>query len=145
MRLLTAILAFCLSASGADYCSLIVKVTDPHGNEPEVAVSVRERDGRFTRQDNAQGGVGFCNLGITPVEVTVGSPACNQTIVRNVPVDWAEERKITILYDPSPCMVDRPPVAACAFLFRFVDTQGEPLSGARFEVEKPYEQAWNGM
>jgi len=142
MRLLTIILAFCFSASAADYCSLAVKVIDPQGREPETLVSVRERDGRVTQHENARGGVGFCNLGITPVEVTVGPPSCNQAIVRNVPVDWAEERKITILYDPAPCMVDTPPVAACEFLLRFVAAGGEPISGVRFELEKPYEQAW---
>jgi hypothetical protein len=129
---------------GADYCSLAVNVIDPSGREVNTRISVREQDGNVTEHENVQGGAKFCNLGITPVTVTVGSPSCNQTIVRNVPVSWGTERRVTVLYDRSPCMIDEPPVAACQFLLRFVDAAGEPMIGVRFEMQKPEKQSLKG-
>ena len=78
------------------------------------------------------------DLGISPVTVTIGDPACNQVIVRNVPVGWAKTRTLRVIYDREPCMIDLPPVAACRILFRFMDSQHNWVKGVSLKVESPY-------
>jgi hypothetical protein len=103
-----------------DFCSMVVKVKDPDGNYPVVDVKVEEHDGRITVRANEAGGVRFCNLGITPVTISVGHPACNQVVVHNVGLIWGQTSHVAIIYDRAPCLMDPPPVAACQFLLRFV-------------------------
>ncbi len=132
------------SLRAQDYCSLIVKVVDPTGREVEARVSVVEQDGHTTERDNRPGGVKFCGLGIKPVSVVVGHPACNQVTVRNVSLDWNETTTVHIIYDRQPCLIDRPPVAACEFLFRVVDSKDTPLGSASLKMIKPFDQVYRG-
>lgn len=128
----------------ADYCSLVVKVIDRQGRDTEAWVTVEERDGRRLREENAPGGVRFCDLGILPVTVMVGDPACNQVIVRNVPLEWQETRELRILYEREPCLVDRAPVAACGILYRFADPGGNWIRGVSVTVESPRPEKLEG-
>jgi len=123
-----------------DHCSLVVKAVDSEGREVEADVVVTERDGRRIERENRPGGVKFCDLGITPITVTVGSPECNQVVVRNVPLRWGETRIVSVIYDDRPCLVDPPPVAACQFLFRFIDTQHNFVKGVSLKTQTPYEE-----
>ena len=134
------LLLFSTSLFAEDFCSLVVKVRDPQGAEVEASVVVEERDGRKIEKENTPGGVKFCDLGITPVTVTVGSPSCNQVIVRNVPLDWGETSLVSVVYDDRPCLVDAPPVAACKFLFRFIDAQHNSINGVVLRTHTPYEE-----
>jgi hypothetical protein len=115
-----------------------VKVVDPHGKEVEASVTVEEHDGRKIERENRPGGVRFCDLGITPVTVTVGHPACNQVVVRNVGLMWGKTSNISVIYDRKPCLIDTPPVAACQFLLRFVNLERRPINGVSLEIQKPY-------
>ena len=127
------------SAWAADYCSLMVKVQDPRGNGVDARVSVEEHDGRRIEKESKVGEVRFCDLGITPVTISVGHPACNQVVVRNVPLRWGEITTVSVVYDREPCLIDTPPVAACQFLFRFVDRQHNSIGGATLKVQTPRE------
>src|SRR5947209_3380614 len=72
-------------------CSLAVRVLTPDGQRPEAPVSVKEENGHIHVDEQEDGDVHFCALGILPVTVTVGSDGlCNQVVVRNVPVTWDE-------------------------------------------------------
>ena len=118
---------------GADYCSLTVQVISPAGERPEAPVSVREKDGRTIDKIQEAEDVRFCELGILPVTVTVGGDgACNQVVVREVPVQWNASYKLTITYDPEPCLKDlvRPSVPTCRVLFRVADSNGNWIPGA---------------
>jgi hypothetical protein len=127
-----------------DYCSLTVRVTDPAGREVEARVSVEERNGRSLEHDNKAGGIRFCDLGITPVTVTVGDPNCDQVIVKDVPLQWGRTSEVSVIYDRKPCLIDSPPVAACQFLLRFVDSRRKPAGGVSLKIATPYEGTENG-
>lgn len=100
---------------------------------PEAPVTVEEQNGRIVTMENTRGGVRFCDLGLLPVTITVGSPTCNQVSVRAVPLEWRETKTVKIIYDRGPCLRDLPPVAACQILFRFVDEQGKWIAGVMFD------------
>jgi hypothetical protein len=88
--------------------------------------------------------VKFCDLGIVPVTVMVGDPACNQVIVRNVPLEWQQTRELRILYEREPCLIDRPPVAACSILYRFADPGGKWIRGISVQVDRPRPEKLRG-
>jgi hypothetical protein len=123
------------------YCSLSVTLVDPQGNSVDAKVSVQERDGRTIEKMATLGSVQFCDLGITPVSITVGDSGCNQAILRNVGVRWGITTKVRIIYDQASCNVDGPPVAACQMLFRFADPAGHWLSGVVLRMRSPYDQS----
>jgi hypothetical protein len=100
-------------------------------------ISIQEGDGRMETKETEGLDLEFCDLGITPVTITVGHPACNQAIVRNVGVNWNQTTRTTIIYDRQPCLQDAPPVAACQMLFRFQDSQQHWLDKASLDVESP--------
>ena len=69
-------------AVAADYCSLAVRVISPDQRRPvEVLVSGSEKSGRVIEKETTSEDVKFCDLGITPVTVTVGGDTCNQVVV----------------------------------------------------------------
>jgi hypothetical protein len=116
------------------YCSLVVKVVDPNDREvPEAQVTLEERSGRVVNAENQRGGVRFCDLGLQPVTITVGSPQCNQVCVREVPLEWGRTKIVKVVYDREPCLRDFPPVAACTILFRFSNESGKWISGVIFD------------
>jgi len=122
------------SAEAQSYCSLVVKVVDPEGREvPEALMTLEEQNGRVVDAENQRGGVRFCDLGLQPVTITVGSPNCNQVSVRSVSLEWGRTRTVKVIYDWKPCLRDLPPVAACHILFRFSDEQGKWIPGVVFD------------
>ncbi len=123
--------------AAAGYCSLAIKVSDPAGKEVEARVIVQERDGRRVEQESQSGGARFCDLGITPVTITVGAPQCNQVIVRNVGLEWGKTANVSVICDRRPCLSDAPPVAACQFLLRFVDAGHKPVAGVSVRRQDP--------
>jgi hypothetical protein len=125
-------------AVAADYCSLAVRVLSPDQRRPvEVLVSVREKGGRVIEKETTSEDVKFCDLGITPVTVTVGGDTCNQVLVRDVPLTWGAQYVLTITYDPEPCMPERPPapVPVCQVLFRISDSKGKWLERASIRFQ----------
>ena len=91
--------------SAQDRCSLVIRVLAPDGLRPEVTITVRERNGRTEQKDQEDKDVRFCDLGILPVEVKVGSDGmCNAVTVRNVPVSLDDTFLLNVTYDPVPCM-----------------------------------------
>jgi hypothetical protein len=140
MRLIMLLLCLLLllsTAQGRDYCSLVVKVVDPEGRRVGARVSVTEGDGRVETKETEGSDLSFCDLGILPVTVTVGHPACNQSIVRNVGLSWGQTTKTTVMYDVQPCLHDLPPVAACKMLLRFRDSHQSWLTGVALELNAP--------
>ena len=122
-----------ITATAQDRCSLIVKVVDPSEHEVEARITVKEQNGRLLRAENEPGGAKFCDLGILPVTVSVGSAACNQVTVQSVPLEWGHTRTTKVVYDRGPCLQDLPPLALCHILFRFSDEEGKWLSGVSFD------------
>ncbi len=113
--------------SAQDRCSLVIRVLAPDGLRPEVTITVRERNGRTEQKDQEDKDVRFCDLGILPVEVKVGSDGmCNAVTVRNVPVSLDDTFLLNVTYDPVPCMEKPapPPVPICQVLFRVSDSDG---------------------
>jgi hypothetical protein len=123
----------------SDHCSLVVKVSDPQGKGVDAPVTVVERSGRVTKLKSSVDGARFCDLGISPVDVFVGDPACNQSAVRTVPLEWDVTSVVAIIYDRSPCVGERPPVPACEFLIRFVDGSHNGVSEVSVRTQSPYE------
>jgi hypothetical protein len=122
-----------------DYCSLIVRVLTPQGLRPEVPISVREHDGRIEQREQGKEDARFCNLGILPVTVTVGSGSmCNQVEVRDVPVAWKRTYVLHVTYDPEACR-ERvpPPEPTCEILFRVRGSTGAPVSEAIVSLTSP--------
>jgi hypothetical protein len=132
---------FVFAATGlraAGYCSLTVKVESPSGKAVDVRVVIEEENGWKTEGMTKLGVAEFCGLGIRPVSVTVGPAGCSQVVVRKVPIDWNQPRRISVLYDQGSCNVDTPPVAACALLLRFIDSNRVPINTATLSELKPF-------
>lgn len=122
----------------ADYCSLRVRVLSPDQKRLlEVPVSVRERTGRVTRLDTTSDDLGFCDLGIVPVTVTVGLHSCNQVVVNDVPLLFGEDYLLTVMYDPEPCEPELPPapIPVCEVLLRVAGVEGRWINGASVEFQ----------
>jgi hypothetical protein len=93
------------SAFAADYCSLVVRVLSPDGKHEEAIVAVEEKNGRRIERDPTAEDVRFCDLGVEPVAVKVGSDGtCNQVVVREVPLAWREQYLLMVTYDTRPCL-----------------------------------------
>jgi hypothetical protein len=137
--------ALSLSAAPKGACSLTVRVLSPDGRRPEVPISVKEESGRVQEKDQENDDVQFCDLGILPVMVTVGSDGlCNQVTVHDVPVAWDEPYLLTVTYDPEVCSRQHappPPVPLCRILFRFSDSTGRRIPDAFVKFSSPTSDA----
>lgn len=123
-------LVCCSLLSANTYCSLLVNVVDGRNKEvSEALITVPDTHGQVSTYECRRGGLRLCDLGIEPVTVAAGSSECNQTTVKNVPLDWGETRIVKIIYDRRPCLLDLPPVAACRLLLRFRDVSGRWVKG----------------
>ena len=128
------------AVSAADYCSLAVRVLSADGKREEAIVSVKEKDGRITELGPTFSDVSFCDLGIEPVTVKVGSDGtCNQVVVNGVPLTWGKQYLLAVTYDSGPCLVDRPPapVPTCQELLRVSDTAGKWIGKAEVQFSEP--------
>jgi hypothetical protein len=126
----------------AAYCSLIVTVHNAAGEGVSVRIAVEETNGWRVAESASQGSAKLCGLGIKPVTVIVGDAACNQVTVRNVPLQWNTTQTLPVTYDETPCRSDTPPVAACAFVLRFIDTSHQPIGTLSFATTKPFPQTY---
>jgi hypothetical protein len=121
-----------VSLAAEEYCSLNVKVIDASGREvlPGERIAVEERTGRNIERKYVQGGVRFCDLGITPVTLTVGLPGCNQVVVRDVPLTFGEMVTSLVVADSEACSKAYPhaPIFGCSFLFRILGPSGNAVA-----------------
>jgi hypothetical protein len=130
-----SLLVLCLgqSAQAAGYCSLVVRVLSPERQRPlETPVSVLEAT-RTIEKETTGGDLEFCDLGLLPVTVVVGTDSCRQVVVKDIPLAWQEQQILTITYDRSPCLRDLPPppVAVCQVMLRVSDQNKQWLRGAQ--------------
>lgn len=136
-------LAFATSPTSAqDVCSLTVRVLSPDGRRVAAPVTVEEKTGRAEEKDQEGRDVQFCDLGILPVTVTVGSDTmCNQVTVHEVPVTWREPYTLTVTYDPHACLrveLIPQPMQVCPMLVRVADSSsGKWVAGATVSVSAP--------
>jgi hypothetical protein len=125
-------------AHAQNACSLHVRVLTPDGRRPGAPVEVIDGSGRTQEREQEGSDVKFCDLGIMPVTVKVGSSGlCNNITVRDVPVAWNQTYLLTVTYDPLACAIwhrPPPPVPACEFLLRIADSDGRWISGASVTI-----------
>jgi hypothetical protein len=121
-----------------EYCSLTVKVQDSKGVPVDVRVHAIKPDGGVLDELTSEGGtVRFCDLGIAPVTVSIGSEDCKLLTMKNVPLRWQIEKTLVITYEP--CHYEGPdamPSSGCRVLIRAVDQDGVVLPGARVVVNR---------
>jgi hypothetical protein len=124
-------------AFGAEsYCALSVEVTAPDGRRPVVLVSAVEQSGRTITRIQRSQDVQFCDLGLLPVTVKVGTDgSCNQVVINEVPLVWREPYHLKVTYDPCPEQSRRLPTPECDFLFRVTDMTGKWIPGAAVQIE----------
>jgi hypothetical protein len=137
------ILLVAYSAAGASpgTCSLAVGVHLPDGRRLEVPISVVEENGRVEDkwQEPGEGDVMFCDLGILPVTVIVGSSGrCHQTTIRKVRLFWEETYRLVVTYDPLACP-ETVRLPNCRVLFRVQDPLGNWIPGAHVSISSPVE------
>jgi hypothetical protein len=112
-------------------------VLSPTGTRPVVPVVVQEQNGREQEKYQEAGDVRFCDLGILPVTVKVGSDTlCNQVVVQNVPVAWRQPYLLLVTYDDASCgRLEYTPMSnpTCPVLFRVSDLAGNWVAGAKIE------------
>jgi hypothetical protein len=125
-----------ITAPAQDFCSLTVRVANPDGYKPTgVPVILVESNGRVEPGTTKNGEVKFCDLGLSPVTVTVGgSDRCGELAVRNVAVNWGTERVLKVIYDHAYCNGDEIQNAGCLDLLRFVDELARPVAGVHLEA-----------
>ena len=122
------------------FCSLIVKLVDESGALTGGPVTVEERSGRRLEVKDSEprrDGVKFCDLGILPVNVTVGHPGCNQVVVRDVRLTWGLVKNLVVTYDKWSCSLGDVLPPTCRFLFRFVDPANNPIASVSFKMMSP--------
>jgi hypothetical protein len=130
----TILLLLPAETAAQDYCSLIVKLVDAN-NRQDLSIktiTLTESGGRTLKAENRGGEVRFCDLGILPVTITVGSPYCHEVNIRNVPLQFGETRTIKILSDNALCSNgsrESVPLPGCRILLRFRDEQSNWISG----------------
>jgi hypothetical protein len=116
-----------------DGCSLVVRAVLPDGRRVEAPISVEEMNGRTEAAYQKDADVRFCDLGILPIIVKVGSDClCNRVTVHNVPTDPKDTYLLQVTYDPLACG-ERPapaPIPVCVVLFRVAD----PAKNAKREL-----------
>lgn len=123
--------------SAQDTCSLAVRVLSPDGHRFEVPVTVREKNGRTIEKYQEDEDAYFCDLGILPVEVKVGSDGmCNKTTIRDVPVFADKTYLLKVTYDPKACP-EVVPVPTCRVMFRVSDARAKWIPGARVSISSP--------
>jgi hypothetical protein len=123
-----------------DYCSLKVRVVAPNGKQFSVDVTVYEQSGRKIEKEQVPPqDLQFCDLGILPVKVVVGTTGCHEIVVHDVRNYWQEPYTLTVTYDPEHCMRETvpPPKPLCEVLFRISGTAGAWLGKANLKFEKP--------
>lgn len=133
-------------AAASEYCSLVLRVSDGHGNRPDgITAKVVEQNGRVEIRTTERGEARFCDLGLSGVTVTVGnSDHCDEVVVRNVPILWGVERTVNVIYSRDGCNADEVRSAGCGFLLRFLDSAGRPVPDVRLDPpdgEQPDAQA----
>jgi len=135
---LSCLLLFLVPRADAqtDYCSLTVRVQDSQGLPVDVRVRVTKVDGS-TLDDltSDDGTVKFCDLGISPVTISLGSPHCNTLTIKNVHFRWRIEKTLVLTHDP--CYSeggDALSASGCRVLIRAVDQNGVGLPGARVSL-----------
>jgi hypothetical protein len=124
-------------AMSDNYCSLVVQVVAPNGKRPAADVRVTEENGRKLDQITDGMDARFCDLGVRPVTVEVGSAGtCNQVRVNSVPLAWGETYHLKITYDPVPCLRDLPHISPryCTYVFRVQNEQGKWLPNATLSI-----------
>src|SRR5438105_753372 len=90
-------------------------------------------------KDQEDQDVRFCDLGILPVEVKIGSDGmCNQVAIHEVPVSLERTYLLTVTYDPEACPESvPPPVPICEILFRVSDSSDRWVSKASVALSDP--------
>jgi hypothetical protein len=122
-----------------DYCSLKVRVLSLDGKKFPIDVVVYEKNGRKIEKEQAPPeDVLFCDLGILPVKVVVGTKGCHEIVGHEVRNYWQEPYTLTVTYDPEHCMreLPPPPEPLCSVLFRISGASGEWLDKATVKFEK---------
>jgi hypothetical protein len=123
----------------AEYCSLVVKVQDSKGVPVDVRVHITRSDGSVLDELTSEDGTArFCDLGVAPVTVSLGSAACKLLTLRNLYPEWRTERRLLVTYDP--CHAEGGDAIfsqACHVLIRAVDQDGVGLAGARVTLNLP--------
>ena len=103
--------------------------------------------GTCSRRAGRQCKFGAFGVGILPVTVTVGDKYCSQSIVQQVPLDWAKPQRISVVRNIEGCSDgrdgERPASLSCAVLFRFVDDDEHSVGGVAVEVTTC--SAWPGQ
>ncbi|MBI4465571.1 MAG: hypothetical protein HY647_12780 [Acidobacteria bacterium] len=137
------LVGFTTALRAETYCSLVVKVFNFAGRDvsPSTYIAVEERDGQRRENKGEEGGTRFCGLGITPVSVTVRAPMCpHHMVIRDFPLEWDETKTLSVIYDFEPCTIKDGIFTGCRFVFRIVDSLGNPIKGASLKVQSPYER-----
>ncbi|MBE0660746.1 MAG: hypothetical protein IH602_23835 [Bryobacteraceae bacterium] len=140
IRRVFVLLGFTVAVCGQEYCSLHVRVLSPDMRRPqEVEVTVLEHTGRKITKETGLEDVRFCDLGIKPVQVTVGDTGpCNQISVSDVPLGFGSTYLLTVIYDVEACRL--PPRSIdfnCKILLRISDESGSPVQDASIRFNKP--------
>lgn len=126
-----------------DYCSLVVRVINTDGRELSAPTVVKDKAGRRVvkrDEDYRPGGFRFCDLGLSPVSVTVGRNGCSEIVtVQPVLLTWGVTKTISVIYDENACSeLDKlwvgrrggPAGPSCDLLIRLVDSQHKPIPRA---------------
>jgi hypothetical protein len=143
LTLLLGLFCLCTPPVRADgACSLVVRVLLPDGRRPHVPITVVEQSGRVDEKHQEDHDVRFCDLGILPVTVKVGSAGmCNQTAIENVPMSFGESYLLLVTYDALACVdTVRPPVPLCQVLFRVSDTTGTWMPNLPITLSSPVQR-----
>lgn len=123
-----------------NYCSLSVRVLAPNGKPFPVFVTVYENSGRkIEKEQSPPKDVRFCDLGILPVKVVVGTKGCHEITVDGVRNYWQEPYTLKVTYDPEHCMRETlpPPKPFCEVLFRVSGPHGHWIDKATLRFERP--------
>lgn len=131
--LLITLLVLCLQCTADEFCSLTVHVRDQRAVPVDTWVTLTTATGRTLKKLTSDDGtVEFCDLGVQPVTIQIGSGSCNELTLRNVSLPWKRGKVVMLTYEP--CFYEQGdllPRQGCTVMLRVVDSMERPLANAR--------------
>ena len=128
-----------LFGQSTPYCAFEVYFEAPEGRPiAHVPVALLRADKTTFSESltDARGIARVCDAPLEYLDIAVGVDVCGSVIVRHLPPNWPDSRRVHVTYAETPCNhVAVPPT--CRVLLRIRDAAGNPVMGARFEPARP--------
>jgi hypothetical protein len=127
-----------LCGQATAYCAFEVNVRAPDGRpiaKLPVALIRNDKTTFSESTTDAKGVARICDAPLEYVDILVGSDICGSVMVRHLPPNWPESRRVYITYADTPCNHFIVP-PTCRVVLRIQDESGRAIVGARLDAKR---------